>query len=323
MIESKPIQSSMTEASMTQPSTTQPNTIPPSSIRSRMLRPRPIPPGNLSLGGTFAVLVLLAFLAIPSVAADIKAEPSLDTGFRYMYDLDFPQAHQVFLDWQQQHPADPMGPVSDAAGVLFSELNRLGVLEQQFYEDDHAFDARKKFTPDAGARDRFNDALEVADSRSQALLAKDPKSRDGLFAMTLSSGLQADYAALIEKRNLASLHYTRDATAWAQKLLAVDSSYYDAYVATGVCNYIVGSMSAPMRWILRLGGVAGDKQQGIAELQRTADHGHYLGPFARILLAIAYVHDKDKPRARGLLVSLRDEFPDNPLFAREIARLDQ
>ena len=54
----------------------------------------------------------------------------------------------------------------------------------------------------------------------------------------------------------------------------------------------------------------------------TADHGHYLGPFARILLAIAYVRDKDNARARGVLAALRDEFPNNPLFAREIARLD-
>jgi len=58
------------------------------------------------------------------------------------------------------------------------------------------------------------------------------------------------------------------------------------------------------------------------ELQLTAQRGHYLAPFARILLAIAYVRDKDKLRARDLLVSLRDEFPHNPLFAQEISRLD-
>ena len=61
-----------------------------------------------------------------------------------MYDLDFTHAHQVFLSWQQQHPDDPLGPASDAAGYLFSELHRLGILESQFYTDDKAFDARKK-----------------------------------------------------------------------------------------------------------------------------------------------------------------------------------
>jgi len=32
------------------------------------------------------------------------------------------------------------------------------------------------------------------------------------------------------------------------------------------------------------------------------------------------VRDKDKPKAREILSSLRDEFPNNPLFSREIAR---
>ena len=106
------------------------------------------------------------------------------------------------------------------------------------------------------------------------------------------------------------------------KLLAVDPNCSDAHVATGFSKYIIGSMAAPVRWIMRLGGVSGDKAQGLVELQITADHGQYLGPFARILLAIAYVRDKDNARARGVLASLRDEFPKNPLFAREIARLD-
>jgi len=268
------------------------------------------------------LLALVPLLHIVCRAADLATRTPLDDGFRMMYNLDFTQAHEVFLGWEQQHPQDPMGPVSDAAGLLFSEFNRLGVLEAQFYEDDHAFDARKKFTPDPEVRARFNADLDQAENRARALLAKDPKDRDGLFAMTLSAGLKSDYAALIEKKNLASLHYTRDANVWAQQLLAVDSNYDDAYVATGICKYIVGSMAAPVRWLLRLGGIPADKEEGIKELQRTADHGHYLGPFARILLAIAYVREKDKPRARELLVSLRDEFPGNSLFVREIARLD-
>jgi hypothetical protein len=141
--------------------------------------------------------------------------------------------------------------------------------------------------------------------------------------MTLSNGLRSDYAALIEKRNLASLRYTKEATAWAQQLLAADPGCYDAHLASGVSRYIIGSMAAPVRWILRLGGVAGDKAGGIAELETTAAQGHLLAPFARILLAIAYVREKDLPRARELLLGLQRDFPDNALFGRELARLDQ
>jgi hypothetical protein len=268
------------------------------------------------------LVVLAASFCMLAFAAPSLPEVSLDSGFRLLYDLDFARADQVFSSWQGQHPDDPLGPACEAAGLLFSEFDRLGVLESQFYENDTAFAGRKKLSPDPAVRDRFNAALARAEDRARARLALNPKDHDALFAMTLSSGLRADYAALIEKRNLASLHYTRDASAWAVQLLAVDPHCYDAHIATGFSKYIVGSMAAPVRWFLRLGGVAGDKSGGIAELQMTAQHGRYLAPFARILLAIAYVREKDPARARWILASLRDEFPKNPLFAREITRLD-
>ncbi len=246
---------------------------------------------------------------------------ALDRGFSGLYNLDFAGAQKDFAAWQQMHPDDPVGPVSEAAGFLFSEFNRLGVLESQFYENDESFEGRSKLSPDPVLREHFQAAIGRAENLSHARLSKDPKDRDALFALTLSSGLQADYAALIEKRNLASLRFTKQASASAQQLLAVCPDCYDALLATGFSKYIIGSMAAPVRWILRLGGLSSDKQGGIADLQKTAEHGHYLAPFARILLSIAYVREKDKSKALQLLIGLRREFPANTLFSREIAHL--
>jgi hypothetical protein len=269
-------------------------------------------------------IAILIAAAAGASAADIPSTSlSLDQGFHLLYELNFSGAHQVFASWQQEHPDDPMGPASEAAGLLFSEFNRLGVLESQFYVNDKAFDSRKKLAPDPAIYDRLNRALEQAESRARVRLAQNPKDRDALLAMTLASGLRADYAALIEKHNLASLHFTRDATVWSKQLLAIDPQCYDAHLATGISQYVVGSMSAPVRWLARIGGVAGDKQAGIQELQMTAEHGKYLAPFARILLAIAYVRENEKRQALELLTSLKQDFPQNPLFAREIERLDE
>lgn len=269
------------------------------------------------LGLLFACTSVFCLAATPALSPS-----SLSSGYRMMYDLDFDRAHQVFQSWQQQHPEDPLGPASDAAGYLFSELHRLGILESQFYTDDKAFDARKKMTADPELKKQFEAALNLAEQRANATLARNSKDSDALFALTLSSGLKADYAALIEKRNMASLSLTKEASTRAQTLLAADPNRFDAYIATGIGKYIIGSMAAPVRWLLRVGGFAGDKNAGIEELKLTAQKGTYLGPFARILLAIAYVRDKDKPKAREILSSLRDEFPNNPLFAREISRID-
>lgn len=269
------------------------------------------------------VLAICCVLCLPALAGDIPvaARTPLDRGFSGLYNLDFTGAQKDFAVWQQMHPDDPVGPVSEAAGFLFSEFNRLGVLESQFYENDDAFSGRPKLNPDPALRAKFMAAIGRAQTLARARLAKDPKDRDALFAMTLASGLQADYAALIEKRNMASLHFTKEASTSAQELLAVCNDCYDALVATGFSKYIIGSMAAPVRWILRMGGLPSDKQAGIADLQTTAQHGHYLAPFARILLSIAYVREKNKPRAVQLLTDLQTEFPANTLFPRQIAHL--
>jgi hypothetical protein len=269
----------------------------------------PAAAGDGALGGSLA-------------PADSAAGTELDRGFVGLYNLDFAGAQKDFSSWETLHPDDPVGPVSQAAGFLFSEFNRLGVLEGQFFENDDSFAARSKLSPDPEVRGHFQAAVDQAQVLGHARLTKDAKDRDALFAMTLASGLQADYAALIDKKNLASLHYTKEASAWAQQLLAICNDCSDVLVATGFSKYIIGSMSAPMRWVLRMRGLPGDKQGGISDLQITAQHGHYLAPFARVLLAIAYVRDKDNLRALELLTALRKDFPGNTLFPREIARLE-
>ena len=251
-----------------------------------------------------------------------NAPASLDRGYNHMYNLEFPAALAEFHNYQQQNFADPVGYVSEASCHLFSELNRLGVLEARLFADDKNFEKRHKLEPDPATRAEFDKALQRAEMHAQQLLAKDPNNKDALFAMALSNGLKADYAALIEKRNMASLGFTRDAGDYAEKLIKVDPAYYDGYLASGLGKYIIGSMAAPVRWMLRLGGIKGDKDGGRNELKLTAEKGHYLKPFARLLLAVGFLRDKDKQSARELLVGLRNDFPQNPLFGKEIARID-
>jgi hypothetical protein len=283
------------------------------------------PPTQLlgRIAGKGLRLVIACLLALQVAQATPIGSSGLDRGFRQLYDLDFPGAQKEFESWEKENPENPMGPAAEAAGVLFSEFDRLGVLEAQFYADDSVFAARKKYEANPERRARFEQRLNRAEDLAKAKLARDPQDRDALLAMTLATGLRSDFAALIEKRNLASLHYTKEATAWAGQLLAADPTCYDAHLASGVSRYIIGSMAAPVRWILRIGGISGDKAGGIAELRTTAAHGRLLAPFARILLAIAYVREKNVPDAREQLASLQNEFPNNPLFGRELARLDK
>lgn len=276
----------------------------------------------------FTALVLLAALAAatPLLAQPVNATVTtgampLDAGYRQLYNLDFDGAHRTFQDWQQEHPDDPLGPASDAAAYLFSEFDRLHVLEVDLFTDDARFEKRKKPTPDPAVHAAFESALSKTDRLSSQVLARSPQDANAMFAQVLVNGLRGDYLALIEKRNLAGLGYMKTGRGLAEKLLAAHPGYYDAYLAVGVENYILGINSAPVRWLLRLSGAQTDKEEGITKLRLTAEKGHYLAPFARLLLAVAALRDNDRHTARTILASLSQEFPSNQLYRKELARI--
>ena len=109
----------------------------------------------------------------------------------------------------------------------------------------------------------------------------------------------------------------------AETLLARNPNYCDAWIAVGVENYMLSAKPAPVRFLLRLGGGQTDKKTGLAKLRLTAAKGRYLAPFARLLLAVAALRDKDTTTAHNLLAGLAAEFPQNPLYAQELARVDE
>ena len=79
--------------------------------------------------------------------------------------------------------------------------------------------------------------------------------------------------------------------------------------------------AAPVRWLLSLSGAQVDRERGIQNLRLTADKGQYLRPYARMLLAVAAMRNKDWTQARDLLTGLVREFPHNKLYSDELARL--
>lgn len=268
------------------------------------------PPLSAFIGG-FIVLGLAAQSPPP-------APTLVDQGYRQMYNLEFEEAHKTFHQWEQQNPNDPIGPVSDAAAYLFSEFERLNILQSEFFVDDQEFVSRKKPEPDPALKRQFLAALDRGTQLADRVLAQDPQNADAMFAILLANGLRSDYLALIEKKYFASLSLMKQGRVQAQKLLAFQPSYYDAYLAIGLENYMLSLKAAPVRWFLQLGGAETDKAKGLEKLRLTAANGRYLKPFARLLLAVAAARDKNYEVARELLTGLAREFPKNRLYAKEL-----
>jgi len=257
-----------------------------------------------------------------AVEAD-PAEAALETGFRQLYELNFQGAREQFLSYQKVKPADPLGKAAVAASYLYEEFNAKGVFTSEFFLNDKKLLNGVEGKPSANRNDEFLEANSEARKMAKQWLQTRPNDPHGLLVLTLTDGMESDYDGIIEKKQLAALGLMRQAEREANTLLAIDPDQQDAYVALGASNYIIGCVPGFKRAFLWFGGVHGDRMRGMEQMQMAADHGHFLQPFAKILLALACEREHQMDRARKLLAELAAEFPANPLYAHEIALLDQ
>lgn len=259
----------------------------------------------------------LVWVAMLGIGLGAQVPNAMESGYRHLYNLQFPAAHADFQAWMVAHPDDPLGPASDAAVYLFAELNHLQVLQAQFFSRDATFfSGREGVTGPA-----FTAELARSEALAAAALTRTPDDTNALYSQVLCHGLRADDLAIVHRHALAAVREMNRGRAEADHLLQLDPGYADAYLALGIENYVLGQRAAPVRWMLRLTGAATDKAAGLDQLRETAAHGRTLQPFAQILLAIAAVRANQFSAARDLLRQLTSNFPANPLFAQELARL--
>ena len=257
----------------------------------------------------------------PAKAVALVDVPELQAGFRLLYEQKFPEARQTFLGWEEEHPDDPFGDVAVAASYLFEEFYRQGVLTSDFFLNDKKLLRGIDGKPDPERMKAFYSALDHTREIARARLRSNPNDPEALFSLTLASGMQSDALSILERKQVESLKHMKEADTTAAKLLAQQPDAADAWLALGAAHYIIGCLSGPKRFVLRFGGIHGDRKLGMEELSRTASDGRYLKPFAKIMLALAARREKQDDLARNLLRELKEEFPSSPLFVAEYAQV--
>jgi len=265
------------------------------------------------------------FLITAAAAGICLAEPAVEIAqaFARMYNTDFRGAQACIDRYIAARPSDPLGHAVRASAYLFSELNRLGILEGEFFTDDKRIIEKKKLKPDPAIREKFFQAADEAQSLGTKALAANPSDQNALFSMAVTQGVLMDYTALVDKRQLSSLNSARRANTYAQQLLKVNPQFYDAYLTTGLNEYLLGSLPFFVRWFVHFDGVSASKDKGMENLRLVARSGHYLRPFAKILLAVCYMRERQPHETKKLLAALTTEFPENPLLRKELAKVSE
>jgi hypothetical protein len=238
-----------------------------------------------------------------------------------MYNLDFTTAHNHFQLWMTAHPEDCLGPASDAAAYIFTEFDLLGVLDIELFADDGRFESRKRPAVDPALKQGFQDRVDQSNRLADAALQHNPNDANAYYCKAVTSGMQADWASLIDRHEYGAFKYSELGSKYAKQALAISPTLYDANLAVGIENYMLSLKAAPIRWLLGMAGAGTNKAEGVRLLKLTADQGHYLAPFARLMLAVGELRDGRTQQGKAILAGLSEEFPRNTLYAREVARL--
>jgi hypothetical protein len=270
-----------------------------------------------------SILALLGCLALrPAPARACGGEsPAIGEAFDDLYNFNFPATHAVLDREIAAHPGDPLPYAIRAAAYLFYELDRLHILESQFLTNDKDLLEKGRLKPDPEVRAKFMRARDDAQSRALADLKVNPNDRQALFAMSIVMGVTTDYMALVEKRQIASLSPARRSNSYAQQLVRMNPPCYDAYMTCGLSEYMIGSLPFFIRWFVHFDHVQGSKQQGVKNLKLVIERGHYFRAFAKILLGIIDLREKRPRETERLLAELAHDYPSNPLFRKELAKV--
>src|ERR1700676_3294207 len=246
--------------------------------------------------------------------------PELSAGFDLLYNQKFDEARQAFVNWESLNLGDPFGEAAVAACYLFEELGDQGVLTSEFFLNEKKFLHGIDGAPDPERMRHFHEALARIRQLAKERQKKNPNDGEALFALTLAAGMESDAETILERKRMNGLMRMNEANASAKQLLAQHPDVADAYIATGIANYIIGSQSAGSRFALWVGGIHGDKKLGMEQVAKTAENGRYLRPFAKIILALAARREKQNALAERLLRELSEQYPGNALFASEYAK---
>ena len=246
--------------------------------------------------------------------------PELEKGYRLMYEQKFPEAREVLMAWAAENPTEPFGQVSVGASYLFEEFYLQQVLTSDYFLNDKRFLGGITGTPDPARMKAFQESIAKARTLANQRMKKHPRDPEALFVLALCAGMQSDADSMLMKKHYDALKMLKEANSNAELLLKEHPDTYDIYVAPGIAYYVIGSLSSSARFVLWFGGVHGDKQLGMGEVQKTADNGNYLKPFAQILLALSARREKQDELAQKNLKELTEEFPGNSTYAAEYAK---
>ena len=224
---------------------------------------------------------------IPFEAADV--EDTIHAAIRYIYNLEYEKSYRLFESVFYSHPFAPFGTI--AVEWLLNQ-------QRDSFEE---------------ANQNLERSIFTVSSYYRRLIKSYPDDYRILFYYGLTMGLKA--RVLLGKKDWVGVlingykSYSCIKKAWEK------NADYDACFPMGLFTYYVGVSSAYMKIATALLGVSGSKEDGLKQIEVTAQKGNYGKYEARSTLAFIYLFlEGNYKKALKYSSIMAKDFPNNPYF---------
>jgi len=261
------------------------------------------------------VILILILLFAPVSVSPQDQQARLDAlraeGYEALYNLDYEGARSRFKKMIDLAPDHPAGAQCYASSLWVQHLNEAWKLKSTLYSDN-AKD--EKTRADRKQSDEFRRWTRQAKQLSEARLRKDAKDVEALYFLGAAEGLEAAFAAGVERKFMPAFRAGTDSVERHRAVLKLAPDFHDAELTIGLMNYVVGSLPLPAKMLAATMGVRGSKKRGLEALERVAGKGKWARDLARMLLIDLYQREKRYEDAANMAHELAEKYPRNYLF---------
>ena len=236
------------------------------------------------------VLLLAAVLAAAGPAPEARV-------IDLFYDLQFDKALAAAQELGRKHPGHPVGPFYESI-----------VYYQRFLAEEPRNPETLRL---------FEKHHEQAVEAAERLLSSAPA--EGHYYLGIARGFKGRVLAA-QRRYLRAIPEALGAVKHLEQALALDPTLEDAYLGLGMYHYFTDRIPAGAKpFAFLIGAGWGDREKGLAYLQRAAEKGGPAKMEARSVLSSIYALEGRWTEAETYLRELSGRYPRNPLYRLRLA----
>ena len=252
-------------------------------------------------------------LAAANPADEIAAAET--AGSQLLFDYDFGEALEHYTRVSERFPEHPTGPYNLATTIWTRLAQRSNGMRGSSLRNDRFFSqqGRPETAPEEVAA--FREQLEEAYRRAEALLERDPDDVEALYYLGATEALESGWAMIVDRAWFRAARTIRRGAGRHRRVQELDPGFRDAYAVPGAYDYGIATLPRPLRMLVFLFGMRGDREGGLRGIEITADEGRRARWGGLWTYALLMQREEREDEALAAVRRLQRQFPKNPDFA--------